>query len=72
MKKLHLKAIELGTPECLTREQMKSILGGNSIGGGTPSCDSPSCLPTQRLCIVVDSSCSSGYGSYCSAICPAF
>ena len=34
MKKLKLKALELGATEVLTREQMKNLLGGNSRADG--------------------------------------
>lgn len=33
MKKLKLKAVELGATELLTREELKNVLGG--IGGGS-------------------------------------
>jgi len=35
MKKLKLKALELGASELLTREQLKSVLGGDGSGGGS-------------------------------------
>jgi len=35
MKKLKLKALELGASEVLTREQLKNVLGGDGSGGGS-------------------------------------
>ncbi|MBS1917687.1 MAG: hypothetical protein JST87_15560 [Bacteroidetes bacterium] len=35
MKKLKLKALELGVTEVLTREQLKNVLGGDSGSGGS-------------------------------------
>ena len=35
MKKLKLKALELGASEVLTRAQLKNVLGGSSGSGGT-------------------------------------
>ncbi|MCC6286780.1 MAG: hypothetical protein IT249_02745 [Chitinophagaceae bacterium] len=36
MKKLKLKALQLGATEILSREQLKTIMGGS--GGGNGSC----------------------------------
>jgi hypothetical protein len=69
MKKLQLKVLELGSKSFMTREQMKDIKGGHSIGGPV-SCSTSSCPPTQFLCIVVDGNCEGGCGTYCSPICP--
>lgn len=37
MKKLKLKALELGAREVLTREQLKNVLGGFDDGSGSGS-----------------------------------
>jgi len=34
MKKLKLKALELGASELLTREQLKNVMAGDGSGGG--------------------------------------
>lgn len=34
MKKLKLKALELGATELLTREQLKNVIGGSGSGSG--------------------------------------
>ncbi|TWF40655.1 hypothetical protein FHW36_104338 [Chitinophaga polysaccharea] len=36
MKKLKLKALDLGAKELLTREQLKNVMGGD--GSGTKDC----------------------------------
>ncbi|RAJ76620.1 hypothetical protein CLV59_108139 [Chitinophaga dinghuensis] len=43
MKKLKLKALELGARELLSREQLRTILGGDGSdeGGSTPCSNSP-------------------------------
>jgi len=58
MKKLNLKAFELGAGGALTREQLKNILGGKAGSGG----DCP-----QNAC-QSQSDCS--HGSCHSALCP--
>jgi hypothetical protein len=35
MKKLKLKALELGASELLTRQQLKNVMGGSGSGGST-------------------------------------
>jgi len=47
MKKLKLKALELGVSELLTREQLKNVLGGDGSGGGSggPGSCSDGCGP---------------------------
>ena len=35
MKKLKLKALELGSNELLTREQLKNVMAGDGSGGGS-------------------------------------
>lgn len=47
MKKIRLKALELGAKEVLTRDQLKQILGGDGSGGSgiaDCACDSPSTI----------------------------
>jgi hypothetical protein len=62
MKKLKLKALELGAKEILTREQLKNIIGGD--GGGCSSCeftgcdsnhqcDTSSSCPGKKVCVLV-------------------
>ncbi|HVW99419.1 MAG TPA: hypothetical protein VHA52_03120 [Candidatus Babeliaceae bacterium] len=55
MKKLKLKALELGAMEVLTRQQLKSILGGDGSGSGSgngcPSGEAPC------ICNFVDEGC---------------
>jgi len=55
MKKLKLKALELGANELLSREQLKNVLGGDGSGGGSGSgCWSSSCYkcctPDLKTC----------------------
>ena len=69
MKKLTMKAFDLGV--ALSRAQMKEITGAHSIGGPT-TCNEPNCGPTQLLCIVLDGSCNTGCGYYCSPVCPVY
>jgi len=38
MKKLKLKALELGAKEVLTRAQLKNVLGGDEGSGGSVVC----------------------------------
>jgi hypothetical protein len=38
MKKLKLKALELGAMELLTRAQLKNVLGGDDYGGAGTCC----------------------------------
>lgn len=48
MKKLKLKALTLGATEILTREQLKTIMGGCSSStdcGGGNWCDGGTCKP---------------------------
>lgn len=35
MKKLKLKALELGASELLTRQQLKNVMGGSGSGGSS-------------------------------------
>jgi len=44
MKKLKLKALQLGTKEVLSRTQLKNVLGGNDVSKckSTGFCDSDS------------------------------
>jgi hypothetical protein len=70
MRKLQLKALDIGLSERLTREQMKRTLGGHGIGSGPTTCNGSDCPIGQIPCIVLDSSCPSGCGSYCSPVCP--
>jgi hypothetical protein len=45
MKKLKLKALELGAKEVLSRDQLKNVLGGSGSGGsgGSGGNNLPSC-----------------------------
>lgn len=49
MKKLKLKALELGAKEVLTRKQLKNVLGGAGSGSGSGSGGGnyPTCPPTS-------------------------
>ena len=44
MKKLKLKALELGAKELLTREQLKKMIGGDGSSGSCSSYDKGQCL----------------------------
>lgn len=47
MKKLKLKALELGAKEVLSRAQLKNVLGGSGSGsGGSAQCFGNSCTVT--------------------------
>jgi hypothetical protein len=47
MKKLKLKALELGATEILTREQLKKVFGGDDTGGsGSGSGSGSGCKDT--------------------------
>ena len=55
MKKLKLRAIELGATEILTREQLKKVLGGdfgsgNGSGGSGSGSSWPGCRPAGYPC----------------------
>lgn len=54
MKKLKLKALQLGEVEVLTREQMKNLLGGNQLANadfcGTGSGCSGTCIEPGMSC----------------------
>ncbi len=43
MKKLKLKALELGSMELLTRAQLKNVLGGDYGGDYSQGCDEKPC-----------------------------
>ena len=54
MKKLKLKALELGANELLTREQLKNVMAGDGSGTGSgcpPNEISCSCLSKQGLTV---------------------
>ena len=52
MKKLKLKALELGANELLTREQLKNVMAGDGSGNGCPPNEYPcSCLSKQGLTV---------------------
>jgi len=65
MKKLKLRALELGASELLTREQLKNVMGGDGSGGGSGgSCQYfeycyKCCTPNYSLCGQCNSQ---GYG----------
>lgn len=73
MKKLKLKALELGANEVLTREQLKNVLGGDGSSDGTvkyAACiNSTGCWTytnavTFQECLAdIDRYCSSGSGT---------
>lgn len=50
MKRLKLKALELGAVEMLSRAQLKHVVGGSGSGGGLPCFDNSSC-PSGQTCI---------------------
>jgi len=78
MKKLKLKALNLGASEVLTREQLKNIMGGDGSGGGSggPGSCSDGCGPTVACPVnspyCRDSECtdSSGVTHYVTACSP--
>ena len=43
MKRLKLKALELGAKEVLTRAQLKNVFGGDEGSGGTAVCKTTAC-----------------------------
>ena len=51
MKKLKLKALELGATEVLTRDQLKNVLGGyGSTGCGANGTCSGTCIEPGMTC----------------------
>jgi len=48
MKKLKLKALELGANELLSREQLKNVMAGDGSGGGSGDGCSTSCTDGQN------------------------
>lgn len=61
MKKLKLKALQLGAKEIMTRDQLKKVFGGGSASGCAVavSCGSG----TPKVCECEEGTCSSGNGS---------
>ncbi|HEY8959422.1 hypothetical protein [Chitinophaga sp.] len=50
MKKLRLKALDLGATELLTRERLRTILGGGSGSGGSGEACTNACGGTLGSC----------------------
>ncbi|WP_341841542.1 hypothetical protein [Chitinophaga caseinilytica] len=46
MKKLQLKALDLGAKEILSREQLRNVLGGNGSDGGSDAGSFSTCSTT--------------------------
>jgi len=72
MKKLKLKALELGVNEVLTRTQLKTVMGGNMGGGncGTSECTSDSnCSTKFPKCKIVVCQSDQTAANYC--YCPS-
>ncbi|MDB5122405.1 MAG: hypothetical protein JWP94_534 [Mucilaginibacter sp.] len=51
MKKLKLKALQLGAKEVLTRAQLKNVLGGSSSGSGTAVSCRSGCAVTNSTTV---------------------
>ena len=68
MKKLKLRALELGANELLTREQLKNVMGGDGSGDGSGGEDA-----TCRTIKCGDHPCTEKVGTafYCSNCCVA-
>lgn len=56
MKKLKLRAIELGAKEILSREQLKMILGGDDGSAGTSCTADSDCQGGMKCCMTTDGS----------------
>jgi hypothetical protein len=50
MKKLKLKALELGVSELLTRAQLRNVLGGDGSGSGSGTCHFHCCTDQHTNC----------------------
>lgn len=82
MKKLKLKALELGAKEVLSRAQLKNVLGGDGSGSGSgsggsyPTCPPASCGPLAPcpqlapFCLSTSCTDNSGQIHYYSACSP--
>lgn len=67
MKKLKLKALELGVQEVLTRDQLKNVLGGDGSNDGTHVCYSTTttCTYQESGTGTVSGSCSTNANGKC-------